>query len=177
MLRRFTQLMAISGLAAAGLAGGDAAEACDRYVRVAVPRTTVVYYRPPVVEVQAARPVVTLEAAATPVKVEMPSLSSGATITVFGKYFGPAAGEALVQHGPVKMTCKIVNWQNDRVTLTLPEVEIDDSIHADLHLILPSGTPAKSMAFRFDNGPGVVVNRLGRGIVVSAQPEADTLSR
>jgi hypothetical protein len=176
MLKQFTKLMALAGLATASFVVCSETDACEKYVRVA-PRAAVTYYRPAIAETRPAKPVVAEESVAVSLKVDMPTLTSRSTITVFGKYFGPSAGEVIVQHGPVKIPCKIENWQPDQVTLTLPDIEIDEPIHAELRVILPSGVLAKGIAFQLRGGPDLVVNRLDRGIKVSAQQQVDEFNR
>lgn len=164
MFQSFVKTAALCGLLVATLLAGNS-RACDRVYRAAPTQVKVastVYYHPPVVEAKAVKVAAMYEESVPAVRIEVPTLPSGGTITVFGKYLGSSAGEAVVHHGSLSIQCKVVEWRNDRVILTLPEIELSEPVGAQLRLILPTGQLAKTVPFRFENGPSVVVNNLGR---------------
>ena len=98
----------------------------------------VVHVAPPVVAV--APPVAPLVAPG-PIGIapQLPSVPAGSTLSLPGNFLGPVAGHVFLVLNEVKLPAKIVAWNPNGVTITLPPMAVKQPTPARLDVVLPHG--------------------------------------
>jgi hypothetical protein len=76
---------------------------------------------------------------------ELPQVPVGATITLGGEQLGDVAGQVLVELGPLVLRAVVVDWQDDAVAVTVPELVLTEAAAATLHIVAADGTVLASL--------------------------------
>ena len=124
----------------AGCGGGHCHRSSYRHYRPVVRHVVrpVVHVPPPVVAVT---PPVAPIIAPGPIGIapQLPSVPAGSTLSLPGNFLGPVAGHVFLVLNEVKLPAKIVAWNPNGVTVTLPPMAVKQPSPARLDVILPHG--------------------------------------
>lgn len=103
------------------------------------------------------------------VKVSRTELPSGSTITMFANFLGNAPGFVLVKIDEVSLSCKVMEWKPNRVTLELPQLGLKDPQAATLSIVLPDGRVVQQFSVDLVPPQRIVVHQktIQAGIQVS----------
>ena len=103
------------------------------------------HYHHPVVRHHVVRPIihvtqppVVIAPPAPPVE-QLPSVPSGATLTLPGNFLGPVAGHVFLVFENVKLPAQIDDWNPNGVTITLPPMAVKQPTPARIDVLLPQG--------------------------------------